>query len=351
MRRRTFLLRGGSALAGLVIGQAPEVGRQAIASSGGGVGPCILGYSNQSGPTDIPTLEGVIGRKFHGLRQNRQLTDAGALTWGTAITDYDAGRGPANYRSIQLNTGTYADITGGTYDATLTTWFTNLMAAGRWTPTSPAILCFMHEVALSSNDFLGTSQQFIDTYRYVRNLGDTVGVSRRSKTGAWIGGPAIWAYIGWNRMFDNTPVDTHQAGRGIDDYDPNKGTSPAPTGTSYYEIIGSDPYNDNQGTGILKYGTDAATLLAPIKAAALARNMQWMCGEMGCQDGSATADHLVKAQWLDNVRRFIVGCGRNLPGSCAYVFTTQETGSLYNWDSSQEALQAGMLWGKEPFFG
>jgi hypothetical protein len=203
---------------------------------------CTLGYSNQTAPTDIPTLEAAIGRKFHGLRQNRQLTDAGALNWNAAITDYDAGRGPVTYRSIQLNTGSYTDVTNGVWDATLTTWGQALLAAARWTP-GHAILTFMHEVGLASNDFLGTPQQEIDAFRHIRILYDALGVTTYDRFGHYQGGPAVFAYIGWNRMFTNGSVDVPLAGHSYDDFDPDKGSTPAPAGVSYYELCGTDPYN------------------------------------------------------------------------------------------------------------
>lgn len=309
---------------------------------------CTLGYSNQTSPTDIPTLEASLGRKFHGLRQNRQLTDASAQNWQTAIDDYNAGRGPITYRSIQLNTGLYTDVTSGVWDATLTTWFNNLKAANLWQP-GHAILTFMHEVALASNDFLGTSQNFIDAYRHIRLLGDSLGVSYQSVTGHYIGGPAKWAYTGWLRQFTNGSVDSPTAGKSYSDYDPDLGSSPAPTGTTYYDYVSVDPYN-NLVSGSLKYGTNAATLLDGPRNAAITRGKEWMIGELGCQDGATSQNNTDKAAWLDSVRVYLNGLGSHGPGVCRHLLTTQETGSLYNWDSSAEALAAGQRLAASTYF-
>jgi hypothetical protein len=297
---------------------------------------CTLGYSNQTSPTDIPTLEAAIGRKFHGLRQNQQIT---TTSWAFAISDYDAGRGPITYRSIQISSGHYTDITSGSLDANLTTIGNGLLAAARWTP-GHAILTFQHETTLSSNDVFGTAQDYIDAFRHFRVLMDTLGITKYDRFGVYRGGPALIARTAFEREFTNGTVNTPPAGKSFDDFDPNLGTVPTTPGIDYWELLGVDPYNDIV-SGSLRYGTDAATLLDGPRNAALARGKNWFIGEIGCMDGSTAQSHLDKAAWLDSVRTYITGLGARGPGVCKHMFTTQETGSLYNWDSSPEALAAG----------
>jgi hypothetical protein len=292
---------------------------------------CVLGYSNQTSPTDIPTLEAAIGRSFHGLRQNQQYT---VTSISTAITEYDAGR-TLSYRSIQFNTapGGWAAAATGTFDAQLVAFCNNVTAAGRWTSQNPFWVCLHHE-ATTSGAVFGTPGFSAADHKAMWQ--HCVPVMRAT------GAPIAFAYVGWDRMFVGANgIGPPTAGQSFDDLDP---------GVAFYDRIGSDPYNQPDSPGVLRYGTSAATLLEPIRVAAVARNMDWMMGEMGCADGATQADHTNKAAWLDSVRVYVDGLGTTSPGVCRVLLTTQETPSLYNWDSSPEALDAGKRFGFDSYY-
>lgn len=300
-----------------------------------------LGYSNQVlGGVDPLVVQTQIGGAFTGLRQNQAYTTTGIAT---AITEYDAGR-TLQYRSIQVDTlpGGWAAVTAGNADAQFTTFAQNVMAnPTRWNPGNPFIVSFSHE---ASNDLgvLGTAQQEIDAYRHVRDLFDSLGATVYSKTGHYLGGPIKMAYVGWDRMFVGANgVGPPTAGQSYDDFDPDKGSSPAPAGTSYYEFAGSDVYNVVDSPGVLRYGTSAATLIQPIIDAAVARGKDWIIGEFGVGDGATAQDHTNKATVVDGTRTLLVSRGRYKPGVCrALLLTIKASAENFNVDSSAESLAA-----------
>lgn len=293
---------------------------------------CVLGYSNQNlGTTSIPAIESLMGRSFHGLRQNQQYT---VTSISTAITEYDAGR-TLQYRSIQFNTapGGWAAAAAGTFDSQLVTFCNNVTAAGRWTAQNPFWVCLHHEATTSGGVF------------------GTAGFSAADHKAMWqhcvpvmlaTGAPIAFAYVGWDRMFVGANgVGPPTPGESFDDLDP---------GPSFYSRIGSDPYNSVDSPGVLRYGTDAAVLLEPIRLAAVARNMDWMCGEMGCQDGATTQDHVNKAAWTDSLRTYLDGLGTIGPGVCRVLLTTHESAGLYNADTSAESSAAWQRLGFDSYY-
>jgi len=312
---------------------------------------CVLGYSNQAlGGTDVAAVEALIGRSFHGLRQNADISTNWVNT-GAHISQFDLGR-TASYRALQNDPATesYAAAISGTYDARFTTTVTNIVNSGRWSTTNPFIICYGHEVTVPQWDPLGTTQQFIDAFRHFRVLLDSLGASVHSVTGAFIGGPIIMAYVGWDRMFTNGSVNSPLPGKSYTDYDPDLGSSPAPAGTSYYELVGSDVYNNLSG-GVVQYGTVAATLLDDVRAQAVARNKDWMIGEIACADGATSQNHTDKAAWWDSIRVYLDGCGTTSPGVCRYMFTTIKTDSnLYNVDSSAQSTAAWQRLGFDSYY-
>jgi hypothetical protein len=288
---------------------------------------------------------------FATLRQNADISTNWVNT-GQHIAQFDTGR-TASYRALQNDPSTesYAAAIAGTYDARFTTTVNNIVNSHRWSTTNPFIVCYGHEVTVSSWDPLGTKQQFIDAYRHFRLLLDSLGASVTSVTGAAVGGPIIMAYVGWDRMFTNGTVNSPPAGKAYSDYDPDLGSSPAPPGTTYYTLVGSDVYN-NLVSGSLQYGTNAATLLADVKAQAVARNKDWMIGEFAAADGATAQNHADKAAWLDSMRTYLDGLGTTSPGVCRYVFSTIKTdANLYNIDSSAESTAAWQRWGNDSYYG
>jgi hypothetical protein len=314
---------------------------------------CTLGVSDQAlGGVVIATVEGQIGRIFTGLRENADISTNWVNT-GSHITQYGNGK-TTSYRACQNDpaTETYAAAIAGTYDASWTTLVTNIRNSGKWTPTNPFILCYGHETTVAQWAPLGTAQQFIDAYRHFRNLTDSLGATVRTKNGTYQGGCIVMAYVGWDRMFVGANgIGPPTAGQGVDDYDPDKGSSPAPAGSSYYEYLGSDVYNVLDSPGVLRYGTDALTLLAPLVNAAVARNKDFIIGEMGCPDGATSQDHTNKALWLDSLRLGLIARGRYKPGVCRALLTTVKASvENYNVDSSAESLAAFQRLGASTYF-
>lgn len=295
-----------------------------------------IGYSNQNlGSTNVAAIEAILGRKFHGLRQNQQYTNPTLTGPSGAIAEFDAGR-TLSYRSIQFNTapGGWAAAATGAFDSQLVAFCNNVIAAGRWTLENPFWVCLHHEATTSGGVF------------------GTPGYSAADHKAMWqhcvpvmlaTGAPIRFAYIGWDRMFVGANgIGPPNAGEGFDDLDP---------GATLYSRIGSDPYNQVDSPGVLRYGTDAATLLDPIRQAAIARGMDWMIGEVGCADGATTQDHVNKAAWWDSVRQYLDAIPADAAsGVCRAMLTTQESGGLYNWDSSAEATAAAARLGGDPYF-
>lgn len=315
---------------------------------------CVLGVSDQAlGGVVIATVEGQIGRQFHGLRQNADISTNWVNTGGH-ITQYGNGK-TTSYRACQNDpaTETYAAAISGTYDTRFTTTVTNIVNSGKWTPANPFIICYGHETTVAQWAPLGSAQGFIDAFRHYRNLADSLGATVRTKAGVYQAGCIVMAYVGWDRMFVGTNgVGPPTAGQGVDDYDPDKGSSPAPAGTSYYEYIGSDVYNVLDSPGVLRYGTDALTLLTPLVNAAIVRNKDFIIGEMGCPDGATTLDHTNKAAWLDSLRVGLIARGQHRPGVCRALLTTvKASAENYNVDSSAESLAAFQRIGASTYFG
>ena len=303
---------------------------------------CPFGYSDQTlGGVNVATVESLLGRSFTGLRQNSDVPANWQNTNGH-VTNYDAGR-TTSYRAIQIqSTDTWTGFASGGFDTQLQTTVDNIRNSGRWSASNPFLLCFHHETSLPAYSTCGTAQNFIDAFRHFRDFLDAGGYTVFTKTGHYQGGVFKTAYVGWDRMFVGANgVGPPTAGQGIDDYDPDKGSSPAPVGTSYYDYIGSDVYNVVDSPGVLRYGTDAGTLLNPLIAAAVTRNKDFIIGEMGCGDGATTTDHTNKAAWLDSLRTSLISRGAHKPGVCRALLTTIKASvENYNVDSSAESLAA-----------
>ncbi len=310
-----------------------------------------LGYSNQAGgDTQVAAAEAVLGRSFHGLRQNQAYTVTG---WTFASSEYDAGR-TTTYRSIQFDTlpGGWAAAANGDADATLTTTFQNLRAAGRWNAHNPAIICLHHEATVAPFGTAGfLASDYIAMWQHiVPNVIDAGGFSVYDRFGTYNpNGVLVTAYVGWDRMFvGNGGVGPPTAGQGVDDLDPDTGL---PAGQTLYTYLGSDPYNSVDSPGVLKYTTDAGVLLNPIITAAVARGKDWICGEFGCEDGSTAQDHVNKAAWVDSARQIIISRGRSRPGVCrALLLTIKADASKYNVDSSAESTAAFQRLGASTYF-
>lgn len=75
-----------------------------------------------------------------------------------------------------------------------------------------------------------------------------------------------------------------------------------------------------------------------------------MLGEFGVADGPTTQNHLDKAAWLNSLHSYLTAIVPTASsGVCRYVFSTQEDGNLYNWDSSPDALAAGRSLALDPY--
>lgn len=312
---------------------------------------CYLGVSDQAlGGVVLTDVEALIGRKFTGFRQNAD-TPPNWSSISAHSNGYTNNGRTFTYRAIQVKTsGTWAEVIAGTHDATLTTFSDAIVALPtKFNFGNPFYVCFHHEASIDSTPLggpSGTAQQRIDAFRHVRNHFNGRGSLHEN------GGPIMLADVGWDRMFVGANgVGGPTAGQGVNDFDPDRGSSPAAAGFSYYGPTGSDVYNPLDAPGVLRYGTDAATLLEPLRDAAIARGKNYMIGEFGCNDGSTTQDHRNKADWIDSARRFIRGQGRHGPGRCIAVLTTvKASAENYNVDSSAESLAAWRRWGRDEYF-
>lgn len=312
---------------------------------------CYLGVSDQAlGGVVLVDVEALIGRSFTGFRQNSD-TPTGWASVSAHSTNYTNSGRTFTYRAIQVKTsGTWAEVIAGTHDAVLTSLSDAIVALpSKFNAGNPFYVCFHHEASLDSTPLggpSGTAQQRIDAYRHVRNHLNGRGSLHEN------GGPIVLADVGWDRMFVGTNgVGGPTAGQGVNDFDPDRGSSPAAAGFSYYGPTGSDVYNAVDAPGVLRYGTDAAVLLEPLRDAAIARGKDYLIGEFGCADGATTQDHVNKAAWLDSARRFIRGQGRHGPGRCIAVLSTVKASvDLYNVDSSSESLAAWRRWGRDEYF-
>lgn len=337
------------------VGVSAGIVRQALlnirASVSRGSGATTLGMTNQTlGGVVIQDVEALLGRPFVGLRQNQDISTTG---WTTASSDYDLGY-VRTYRDIDMNTaGDWAAVVAGTYDTDLTAIATNLMAlSSKFNPQNPAIIAISHETSLAYEAGVGTAQEFIDAYRYIRDLWDGMGATVYSKTGVYLGGPIQMAYVGWDRMFTNGAVNSPPAGESYTDFDPDQGSSPAPGGTSYYEYCGSDIYNKVSSPGVLTYGTDAATLFDDVVAQANSRGKPFIIGEMGVGDGATTTDHTNKAAWLASAQAYLEALPRDGAGSCEGIWLTFKNSSdNFMVDSSTQALAAYQAFAQSPVFG
>lgn len=317
---------------------------------------CALGVSNQVlGGVDLDAAATLIGRPWRGLRQNQ---DIATLGWTTASSFYDLGY-RETYRSIQTSAvGGWALLAGGTYDSNLTSIANNLAALStRWNGKHPALVCIHHEASISATTHTpagnqGTPQDRINAFRHARDFWDAMEATTFSKTGEYLGGPIMLVDVGWDRMFVGANgVGAPTAGDDFDAFDPDRGSSPVSAGTHIARRIGSDVYNDLGTDGELKYGTDAAILLEPIRDKARAKGVDWMIGEFGCADGARHVDHVNKAKWMDSARRFIHGQGKAGPGVCRHLFATvKSSAELYTVDSSAESLAAWNRFARDPYF-
>lgn len=311
---------------------------------------CVLGYSNQVlGGVVVGDVETLIGRQFHGLRQNQAYTVTG---WTTASSEYDLGR-TATYRSIQFDTltGGWAAAATGAADATLITTFNNLRTTGRWNAANPAFICLHHEATVSPFGTAGfTAADYIAMWQHIVPVLDANGFTVHDRFGAFNSNGIIeLCYVGWDRMFVGANgIGGPTAGQGVNDLDPDTGL---PAGQTMYRYIGSDVYNNLDSPGVLRYGTDAGVLLRPLIAAAVARNKDLIIGEMGCPDGTTTLDHQQKATWLDSLRVILDGQGNTSPGVCRAMFTTIKASTEnFNVDSSAESLAAWQRIGQDAYY-
>lgn len=332
---------------------------------------CRLAYSPQEVFPDVATIEGILGRKFVGARRNMNADDDMAQV----DTDVSAGYTHAfrNTNAQKLVGGVktpmlWSDFTAGTYDASIITPLgTAILNDTNFSAAKPLLYSIHHEQTINTasqkgytNDTVGNpgcntdatpsvaTQQYIDFVRHWRDDWDAQGVSMFSKTGAYIGGPVLYYFVLFEGMFQNPG-----AGLTPEDFDPNKGSSPAPAGTSYYNGVGMDAYNTILN-GHLKYGTDAAKLLDPIVTFAKARNMNFILPEFGCADDLAgTTISTEKGLWLNSVWDYLMALGDTGPGICQYLGLTvgQSGGANYYPSSSPQSLAAFQKLGTLSYFG
>jgi hypothetical protein len=331
---------------------------------------CRLAYSPQEIFPDVGSIETSFGRKFVGTRKNLNADDDMASVDNDVAAGYQ--RAFRNTNAQKLVTGVktpmlWSDFTAGTYDASVITPLgTAILNDTNFSAAKPLYYSIHHEQTINTvsqkgytSDVAGNpgcntdatpavaTQQYIDFVRHWRVAWDTQGVSMFHRNGTYIGGPVVYWQVFFEGMFLNP-----QAGLTPDDFDPNKGSSPAPAGTSYYNGVGMDAYNTILN-GHLKYGTNAATLLDPIVAFARARNMDFILPEFGCEDDlGGTTISTEKGLWLNSVCDYLVALGDRSP-VCRYLGLTtgQSSGSNYYPASSPQSLAAFQRIASHPYFG
>ena len=271
---------------------------------------CSLLYSPQEVYPDVDTIEDDLGRRFIGIRKNLNINVS--TTGGDS--DYDAGYVVffRNSDSQQTVSGVkeaipWPEVAAGTHDDLINALATDIAANPRYGPLNPMYLSFHHEMTLSNSNQKGydpaignTTQAYIDAFRHFFTVLRDLGLLLYDFDGTYLGGPIVPCYVVYQGMFL-----APDPGLGVDDFDPDLGTSPAPAGTSYYGPIGADIYN-NVVSGHLKYGTTAATILDGLWAAAAARGKDVIIPEFGC--GDDPLDPVVNqeaADWLDSVTAYV----------------------------------------------
>lgn len=335
-----------------IVRQAGLSIRAWLRGDGSGGAGCILGMTNQSlGTVVLADVENLLGRPFVGLRQNQQVT---STSFTQASAQFDLGY-VHSFRNIEPHdTNAWPLTLSGNYDTDLNTIITNVTAlSSKWTPEFPFIVTWHHEQTVDTGTqqgypTAGTAQDYIDSYRYVRQLFDDAGATVRKIDGTWNGGNVIFAYVTWAKMFAS-PL----TGQSYNDFDPNQGTSPAPAGTSYYELAGSDIYNPIISAGTMKYGPDPATILDPIVAFAEAQGIRFIIPEFGVdlQGFTDQASKDAKANFVMDFADYLEALGTG-PGSCYGVWLTfSDSGGDYRIDDTPESLAAYQYLANKSYFG
>lgn len=329
------------------------------------VGICTLGYSPQEVFPDVATIEALMGRSFSGARRNSAFS---TLTWTQNQADYTAGY-HTNFRNANWQTTNpspppnvlpmgWASVTSGTYDVSnLKPLVDDLLTGGHpWTPANPLLLAIHHEQALDTTNQSGvgtngTVQDYIDEFRHTRLYLDGRGATAYSVTGQYLGGPLLVYWIMYQAsLIGNQLGDPPLSGKTYIDLDPNLGSSHAPAGTSYYDGIGIDHYN-NIGTGHLKFGTDASPVLSPLVALATSKGMNFIIPEFGVEDdGLGTTISAEKAAYFTSVRGYLAGLGTIGPGICTFLGCTVGSASNYYPTSSAQSSAAFALFGSDRYY-
>ncbi len=308
--------------------------------------------TNQSlGTVVLADVEDLLGRPFVGLRQNQNVT---STSFSSASSNFDLGY-VHSYRNIEPHDADAWPLTlSGNYDTDLNTIITNVTAlSSKWTPEFPFIVTWHHEQTVDSGSqtgypTAGTAQDYIDSFRYVRDLFDAAGATVYTKDGTWNGGNVIFSYVTWAKMFVGPA-----AGEAYTDFDPNQGSSPAPAGTSYYELAGSDIYNPIISAGTLKYGPLPATILDPISTFAASQGMQFIIPEFGVDlngfSDQASID--AKADFVTDFADYLETLGSG-PGGCYGLWLTfSDSGGDYRINDTPESLVAYQYLANKAWFG
>jgi len=319
-----------------------------------------VGYSPQEVFPDAPSIERDIGRRFDGVRKNLNLDNS------ASGFDTDVGLGYLkNYRNANAQ---YVDgggvkqampwdeVAAGLWDTEIDALITDILTETWCNPTNPMRFSFHHEQTVANSNQKGylavptnTQQAYIDAYRHVRDKFDAAGATVRSKTGQYLGGKVTFVYCVLPDMW----VSPTTPGLTVDDFDPDKGTSPAPAGTSYYEEFATDFYQ-NVVSGHIKYGTNASTIFADFLTLANARGKDFLFPEFGAgDDGLNSTVSQEIADFLDAFGTYIKGLpitGSRLKWIGFTVGSGGVPSSLYYPASSPLKLAAFQRLVRDPYF-
>jgi len=329
--------------------------------------------SGQAVNTTIQAQETVVGRTFLGARMNINFTSPSI---GPNDTQYDLGR-IYTYRNSNWQTATpkaplsWAEVAKGTYDSQYIIPFFNQLKAdtGRWDGSSDSKTFYFsphHEQTVNNPPSqvgwdptgfpagCGTVSDYVDMYRHVRDLADSMHVTRKTKTGVPNGGNCDFVYCPLTNMYIQP-----QPGAGVPEFDPDNragGTrTAAPVGTSYYEVLGVDWYahwDYNKLT--LNHTNDAGLIGGAVHDYAVLKGKDWIVPECGIgSDTSVSASEDAKAAYLVSMRNLLKSYGSVSPGVCRALFYTPEANaapSNYSFDSSPQVEAAATGMANDPYF-
>jgi hypothetical protein len=309
--------------------------------------PAALGVwsDRKDGHTDAK-LEGQIGRKFAGVRNNQRIFEP--VPAKDEVSAFDGGRRYSirNARPNRLVNGRlvatcWKDWANGKYDSTLKGIVDALKADRRWSHSDPYLFAFAKEMNIdnATTPHCGTPEEYKAAARHVFTYLQNAGVLWRT------GGKVVIAWVPSGSAFRNGTAKN---------YDPNLGSNGRTIVGDFYDLVGIDIYDRVESGGHLKT-TDPHWLFDPGHEYAVARGKQLIIPEFGVDEDRVNDGVNEKAQVFSRVVSVLASYGTTGPGSVAAVFYTNaggdSPGAGYWPDTSAAALAAFKTMARSSFFG